>query len=462
MTIDVNNLGVIKNASVDTSKPLIIMCGPNSTGKTYLSYILNSIFSNPYRIILDCYERIATSIAETGEFTLKKEDLDEFLIREAAMIKKSVNSIFGISSASNEGLFKTLKINLSISDRTYQTIVRNSLFAHMQFKDVLIKISKHSHTEQIKIEIESERDRIEFFKLPMRDFIIYMVLRLCAHYPVGKSRMLTVERNSIYTFNTELSISRNELIDKILDMQNENHNAESGIINILNSESQRYPYAVRESLKVANDLENIQKGKSYYYNFAEQIEKDLLKGNIGVSKTGNVEFTPESTAKTEKKLPVQVSSSIVKTLSSLIIYLKHLARKNDLLIIDEPEMNLHPDNQRILAHIFARLVNAGLRLVISTHSDYIIREFNNLVMTYALASKNNKDSGKKSIYSKTDGLRPEYIEVLFFHPGSRGKVTVEELPVDEFGFSAPSIDHAIDTQNEVTETLFDRLRYPDE
>ena len=67
-----------------------------------------------------------------------------------------------------------------------------------------------------------------------------------------------------------------------------------------------------------------------------------------------------------------MTSSIVKTMSSLILYLKHLARKNDLVIIDEPEMNLHPDNQILLTRIFAELVNKGLRIVISTHSDYFV------------------------------------------------------------------------------------------
>ena len=79
-----------------------------------------------------------------------------------------------------------------------------------------------------------------------------------------------------------------------------------------------------------------------------------------------------------------MSSSSVKTLSGLVVYLRHIAKKGDVLIIDEPEMNLHPDNQRRLARIFARMINNGLRLIISTHSDYIIRELNNLIMLNAL------------------------------------------------------------------------------
>jgi predicted ATPase len=57
-----------------------------------------------------------------------------------------------------------------------------------------------------------------------------------------------------------------------------------------------------------------------------------------------------------------------------------LAQEGDFIIIDEPELNLHPDNQRKIARWLVRVVNAGFKVMITTHSDYIIREFNNLIM----------------------------------------------------------------------------------
>ena len=37
-------------------------------------------------------------------------------------------------------------------------------------------------------------------------------------------------------------------------------------------------------------------------------------------------------------------------------------------MIDEPELNIHPANQRHIARLLARLVNAGMSVVISTHA----------------------------------------------------------------------------------------------
>lgn len=80
------------------------------------------------------------------------------------------------------------------------------------------------------------------------------------------------ERNSIYTFKTELSLSRNELIDRI--QQQANHSG-LDVIDMLNSSSRRYPLAVRNSLRVANDLENVQKFDGQYLGIADMIESEL-------------------------------------------------------------------------------------------------------------------------------------------------------------------------------------------
>lgn len=155
-----------------------------------------------------------------------------------------------------------------------------------------------------------------------------------------------------------------------------------------------------------------------------------------------------------------MSASIVKTLSSLVFYLKHIAEKSDLIIIDEPEMNLHPDSQRILAKVFAKLLNQGFRLLISTHSDYIIREFNNLIMT----SHNKpeiKELASKLGYNTDESIKPEQVGCYYFHfPRSTSRqLNVVELSVDEAGFEVPSIDETIEKQNQYAEELFYTLKY---
>ncbi|MCX8481199.1 MAG: AAA family ATPase, partial [Sediminibacterium sp.] len=50
MQISVQNLGPIKEGTVDFSKKLTVFCGPNGTGKTYMAMLIRAyyLFFNGY------------------------------------------------------------------------------------------------------------------------------------------------------------------------------------------------------------------------------------------------------------------------------------------------------------------------------------------------------------------------------------------------------------------------------
>ena len=222
----------------------------------------------------------------------------------------------------------------------------------------------------------------------------------------------------------------------------------------------RYPQPIRDGLRVAENLENIQKLNSPYYEFANEIEKELLNGKVTVTNDGNVEFSSDKAPRV--KLSFHQSSSIVKTLSSLVIYLKHLATKDDLVIIDEPELNLHPDNQIKLTRIFARLINQGIRLVISTHSDYIVREINNLIMVSS--TRNNvelADFANDFGYMNDEYLNLEdFNAYLFKYKNNNAKQTeVFQIDCDENGFDVETLDKTIEDLNDRSNQLFYALKY---
>ncbi len=372
MKITIDNLGVVRHIEFDTQKPLSLFCGPNSTGKTYVAYVLYAIYNDdgagivPFMHLDDNFLSVKFS----------REHFKEFLLENS----------FGISDELVDARFRDFKVEVLFSDNDF----------------------------------------------------------------VSKATMLPVERNSIYTFKTELSISRNDLVDKMMALKDKSN---VNLSEILTSSSRRYPMAITDGLKTANDLENIKKIKGDFYDFAVNIEQSLLRGRVDVAQNGDVEFIVGDNV----TLPIQLSSSIVKTLSSLFIYLKYTAKKGDLLIIDEPEMNLHPDNQILLARIFAQMVNMGIKLVISTHSDYIIRELNNLIMLSGVPD-NDAQSFSKMGYDKSMMLKKEDVAAYMFNFDNKNLVTVENLDVTETGFVVPTIDAAINSINEASEELYYSLK----
>lgn len=454
MILTIDNLGSVKSARIDLSKKLILFCGRNSTGKTYVSYILHAFLTDGKVFKLDCAESIARQILEKRSFEIEKKCIDEWLSKNCQEVMNQLGSVFAISDSTKEKLFSDFNLSVDFSDDDYQNTIANTVInAQMTDGQYVWKIEKKAGEEQVRVECNVDDSSVmisESFRFANLLCNIFRDLTLGKDSGV---RMLTVERNSIYTFKTELSLSRNELIDRI---QSQSDKSELDIIDIINSSSRRYPLAVRSSLRVANDLENVQKADSPYAEVSRQIEEDILGGEVSMTKNGDVEFRAKSMLKS-KRLPFHLSSSIVKTMASLVIFLRHMARPSDTLIIDEPEMNFHPDVQVVLARIFAILVNRGLKVVVSTHSDYIVREFNNLIMAGAISAKGDMDTVAMLGYTPDMLIQKDELSVLLFKLVKRKTVNTVSLEIDDEGFAVESIDDTIQRQNITAETLYAKL-----
>lgn len=454
MIAEISYLGAIRKAVVDLQKPLTLFCGPNSTGKTYLSYLLYAIFENTDYVESKGLDKIVKHFSEYKEFTLNRELVETFIQDVAASMKAKLGSIFGIGDTAVDKLFSQFELSLILSDGDYEKMLESPCRLISKNGEKEFGIVKDASSDKVIYHMNGENSTIGRESLMGLRLMINHFFRLLCFRNSGGVRMLTVERNSIYTFKTELSLGRNELIDRI---QQKSGRSELDILDMVNSSSRRYPLAVRSSLRIANDLENVQKFNSPYYKIAELIEKGILQGEVKITRTGDVEFVSEKVGKT-KHLPIHLTSSIVKTMSSLVIYLKHIARKGDLLIIDEPEMNFHPNVQISLMQIFAILTKLDLRIIISTHSDYMIREVNNLIMAGTIYSKDAQlirelGYNEKMLLNKND------IAVKYFNYGKLKRLLdVVDVKVEDDGFAIESIDNTINDQNRITETLFDHLQ----
>ena len=452
MILKIANLGVIKQMDIELSKNFILFCGPNSTGKTYASYVLYAFLTINSLKPLQCFNEISRELKDKGEFTLEKDYITQWLTKTCEEVRNQIGSIFGISENTRVKLFNKFSLDYVYDEIDFQRALDFPINTTINDGSVLLKITKESASKIIKIESNAESG-LQFSSSNLRTIVMLNNLfGNLAFTSNGSARMLTVERNSIYTFKTELSLSRNELIDRI---QQNSIQSEIDILDIVNSSSRRYPLAVRTSLRVANDLETIQKQESVYADIAIEIEHDLLRGEVSMTKNGDVEFHSENMPKS-RRLPFHLSSSIVKTMASLVVYLRHLARKGDTLIVDEPEMNFHPNVQVLLARIFAKLSNKGLHIVVSTHSDYIIREINSMIMAGVLVNKKHSVGIDRLGYTEDYILNKEKVDVLFFNHKNKS-VVVKSLPIKDDGFEVSSIDQTIEEQNQRAEYLYDCL-----
>jgi len=256
----------------------------------------------------------------------------------------------------------------------------------------------------------------------------------------GTCILFPAERTAINIFAKELALKRMNLVDELLDGNFDEPR------DLVRRRAGRYPWPIRDSLQVANDLEEFSKGSSEFKDLADELERDLLHGRVGLSAYGEFTFAPA--AAPERKLSIHLTASVVKSLADLVFYFRHRARRHDFIIIDEPELNLHPDNQIRIARVLAKAVNRGFQIMISTHSDYIIHELNNLIML----SKVAEEDAQKLGLDPTAALAPEKVGVYLFDKG-----TAIPVEVNETGFSAQSIDDATRAINASTQKLYGQL-----
>lgn len=453
MKIKFKNLGAVKDATIDLNKKLTVLCGPNNTGKTYVSYAIYGIIEGlsnrlfPSEKFFSKENLRALIDKKEVQIDLKPKELFNY-DKLVSGFKQNLDSIYGISESEVKRLLNDVELTFDISEDDFSEKVFESSFSITRDLGFIeIKFIKKSKSNKLLIElIKFQEETIDSF---FSDVIGHKIYSIFLRYPAFSSHIFPVERNSIYTFSKELSVKRNMLID---EMQKITDSKRMNPFEWMRKRSTRYPLPIRDGLEIAEDIVNYQKKDTEFIDFANEIETEILKGKVTVNKDGEVVFA--SNKAKSKKLPIHLSASLVKTLSSIIFYLKHLAKPNDLIIIDEPELNLHPDNQIILTRIFARLMNKGFRVLISTHSDYVVREINNLIMLTGI--ENNEDIVKELGYDKEEMLKSSDVGAyLFKYPNaSATKTIVQELEVTYDGFDIDSIDQTINNLNDRSMKLY--------
>ena len=100
-----------------------------------------------------------------------------------------------------------------------------------------------------------------------------------------------------------------------------------------------------------------------------------------------------------------------------------------------------------LARLLARLVQAGLKVLLTTHSDYLIKELNNLIML-SRSFRNKSKVVRKLKYSRDDCIAPERIRAYVATDGG-----IARCEIDKFGIDMPNFDQTINEINDVANEL---------
>ena len=157
------------------------------------------------------------------------------------------------------------------------------------------------------------------------------------------------------------------------------------------------------------------------------LEAGLMNGSVRVERSEidypSFVYRPNDW---RRNLPLMNSSSMVSELAPVVLYLRHSVRPGDTLIIEEPESHLHPTAQVEFTRLLAAVVKVGIRIIITTHSEWVLWELANLVRMSELPP-----DLRKGLDGADHAIEAAEIGAWLFEPDAKkGGSVVREIPLD--------------------------------
>lgn len=421
MQVTIENLGAVKKGTIEL-KPLTVFVGYNNTGKTWAAYGASSVFS-PFG------KNFYTKIFNNGKLKETYPDIDYMIktlfekgnasINIVDFFEKSgaeyFNNIARLSPAwmkkflgtDNES-FNELSIKIS-KDGDFKKISRKLLNGSLDIQispefegNSIISIHKERRdpsiifylTEIKKDELPKEILISNIYRIIfeyIHDLLYYNVWYLPSER-TGFVSLITSQINVTYETNGLQKRPDYSNITLLIPIPIQQMVNLLGII----KEPSRFSSVLEKRMK-KDKLKKL-------LVLADVLENDIMGGMLGFEENkttkelSNLCYRFKDIPETFLELPAV--SSTVRDLAPLSIYLKCYLDKGDLIIIDEPEMNLHPLAQAKFVELVGMMVNAGLNVILTTHSPYMVDHLSNLIKAEKKSNSENRDSLKNLFYLK--------------------------------------------------------------
>lgn len=456
MNIKVKRLGPLDQADLSLGD-FTIICGDNNTGKTYATYALFGFLSfwregfsvNVPRSTINQLLDEGTVHIDLREYSRKYDDI----ISSGC---KQYNGRMAHVFAASEERFENTEFQIQINrddisteghfDRTMKAAKADLFMIKKQAGDNILTVTLLVEKKKFGIPLES-----------VQSIIGNAISEVLFGRLFPKPFIVSAERTGAAIFRKELNFARNRLLEE-MSQADKKFNP----LDLLFKVHQDYALPVERNVDFTRDLESVAKQTSFLQKEHKELLSqfgDIIGGRYTVTQEDQLYYVPR---RGRVKLTMDESSSAVRSLLDLGFYLRHVARPGDLLMIDEPELNLHPNNQRRIARLLARLVNTGIKVFVTTHSDYIIKELNTLIML-SRDDKRMKTIAEREGYNQDEFLSAEKIKVFV---AERAKIlkegnkrrseaqTLVQAKVDQnCGIEAHSFDKTIDDMNRIQDEI---------
>jgi len=385
MKIKFYNLGSIQQTELDL-RPLTVIIGPNNSNKTYIAYCV-------YGILQQCSLSVDNTIEDMTAFMAWYQEVSESVRQE---IERHAFEQFIVQSKTNALCLKKPQPHIENAFIETLTTVFNQNIERFKnnlsifFQDQHNQLFAKTHFSLLQTSFNTLFDNdIPLFGQagkPIEEQITESIIDRIINTLLPKPFLLPAERQALIINYKILNHRRFKLLEQAR-RHSFNHDTTKKQFEMLREAGDiRYPQPIEDLLGFLADID-VQRhikiesaNKNVFQKLADKIETAIQNNNKTVLKS-NLLGGKEIRVNVKRGLSIDLynASSSIKQLAPLLLYLRYRAKKNDVLILDEPEMNLHPESQAKLLEIFGILVNLGVKVFITTHSPYFMDHLNSLV-----------------------------------------------------------------------------------
>jgi predicted ATPase len=450
-TLSVENFGKIKQASCSITD-ITFFIGDNNSGKSYLMTLLYGIKSDFFSYLLQ------QNIGTKGEYFIPKV---ESLISQDNAIERiflTVDDIQMIEDIVNKVLDEKKEVFVN------QLFNRNIPIGKIKIafpKDLKMAFAAQNDLPKNNIRLSMESYQFGYtspfhntgdgYGLATRlssiiskksnlDYYTWSALLIC--YAVNILLGTDGSFTPIYlpASRTGFMLTYKTIIGDSIESKFS--------INQKNDNRDMLTMPVVEFLKTISSLtDNDDNTSALHKSAISFIEKNILNGRIITIKmpVADYQYLPEGV---KDALPLYVSSGVVTETTPLLLMLKHAPV--NCLFVEEPEISLHPSLQQKMARVLVKIVNSGMSLIVSTHSDIIFQHIDNMISLNNRPDRNTIMAQIK--YDADDIIDAEKVSVYQFSV----KQNVTEIDKIEWnrkdGFRAQTfIDSLSEILRETTE-----------
>lgn len=451
-----SNIGPIIEADLELGD-LTIIAGRNNTGKTYLVYTLYGFlkqWNSKYHYGIPMIEfaresvfgNISAKIRENGRACIAINR--QTLIQERTKVVNALPTLLDFDSSALADIFNAPSTAFSQSSMKLH-------FGDKRSDDQHPDAFPTRQGDMFSIFYEKGQLRVIPSALAEKRYFPQIwgdLLLLYIHFLFPDLHMdpvvLSAERFGIALFYKELDLTKNQIVDMLQKMGDNKGKHRIDPLGLVHAASSRYALPIKDNITFTRSISDLMINRSEIYEdgIFRDIER-IMRGRYE-SVNDDIQFITSSPDRSSLKIPLHRASSSARGLSDLYFFLRHVAQKNHLLIIDEPESHLDTANQVMMARLIARAVRAGLKVLLTTHSDYLVKEINNLVMLSNFGSEVAERVG----YESSDRISVDSVRAYI----AKGNSLVR-CKIDRFGMEMPVFDDTIDKINYVANDLGSRL-----